>query len=61
MPDRNLEAHYHWTLSDMSDLIRTYGYAKVINDLDLMIAEQVNNMTNNLNADGVPIIYEERN
>ena len=61
MPDENLEAHYHFTLSDMSDLIRTYGYSKVINDLDTMIASQVNLMTNNLNADGVPVIFEERN
>lgn len=61
MPDENLEATYHYVLSDMSDLIRTYGYAQVINDLDAMIASQVNLMTNNLNADGVPIIFEERN
>lgn len=55
------EANYHYILSDMSDLIRQYGYSKVINDLDAMIAEQVNKMTNNLNADGVPVIFEERN
>lgn len=61
MPDANLEAHYHFTLADMCDLIRTYGYAQVINDLDAMVSEQVNNMTNNLNADGVPVIFEERN
>jgi hypothetical protein len=61
MPDENLEAHYHFTLADMVDLIRTYGYSKVINDLDAMIAAQVNNMTSNLNVDGVPVIYEERN
>lgn len=61
MPDENLEATYHFILSDMSDLIRTYGYAQVINDLDAMIAAQVNRMTNNLNADGVPVIFEERN
>lgn len=61
MPDENLEAHYHFTLADMVDLIRQYGYSKVINDLDAMIAAQVNNMTSNLNVDGVPVIYEERN
>jgi hypothetical protein len=61
MPDEKLEATYHYILSDMSDLIRTYGYAQVINDLDAMIASQVNLMTNNLNADGVPVIFEERN
>lgn len=61
MPDENLEAHYHFTLSDMCDLIRTYGYSKVINDLDAMVAVQVNRMTNNLNPDGVPLEFEERN
>lgn len=55
------EATYHYVLSDMVDLIREYGYAQVINDLDAMIAEQVNKMTNNLNTDGVPIEFEERN
>jgi len=55
------EATYHYVLSDMVDLIRQYGYSKVINDLDAMIATQVNRMTNNLNADGVPVIFEERN
>lgn len=55
------EATYHYVLSDMVDLIRQYGYSKVINDLDAMIAEQVNRMTNNLNPDGVPLEFEERN
>lgn len=55
------EATYHYVLSDMVDLIRQYGYAQVINDLDTMIAEQVNKMTNNLNTDGVPFEFEERN
>jgi hypothetical protein len=41
MPDENLEAHYHFTLSAMIDLIDTYGYANVINDLDAMIADMV--------------------
>jgi hypothetical protein len=55
------EATYHYVLSDMVDLIRQYGYSKVINDLDSMISTQVNRMTNNLNTDGVPIEFEERN
>ena len=55
------EATYHFILSDMVDLIREYGYSKVINDLDDMISEQVNKMTNNLNPDGVPLEFEERN
>lgn len=55
------EATYHYVLSDMVDLIREYGYSKVINDLDAMISEQVNRMTNNLNPDGVPFEFEERN
>ena len=41
MPDERLEATYHFTLSAMIDLIDTYGYANVINDLDAMIAEMV--------------------
>ena len=41
MPDENLEAHYHFTLSAMMDLIRQYGYCNVINDLDAMIAEKI--------------------
>lgn len=55
------EATYHYVLSDMVDLIRQYGYSMVINDLDAMIADQVNKMTNNLNPDGVPLEFEERN
>jgi hypothetical protein len=61
MPDENLEAHYHFTLSAMVDLIRTYGCSKVLNDLESMIADQVNNMTDNVNSDGVPLVFEERN
>ena len=41
MPDENLEAHYHFTLSAMIDLIDQYGYCNVINDLDDMIADRV--------------------
>ena len=41
MPDENLEAHYHFTLSAMIDLIDQYGYCNVINDLDAMIAEKI--------------------
>lgn len=41
MPDENLEAHYHFTLSAMMDLIRQYGYCNVINDLDAMIEEEI--------------------
>ena len=41
MPDENLEAHYHFTLSAMVDLIDEYGYCNVINDLDDMIADMV--------------------
>ena len=59
--DYESEATYHYILSDMVDLIREYGYSKVINDLDDMIADQVNKMTNNLNTDGVPLEFEERN
>ena len=41
MPDEYLEANYHFTLSAMVDLIDTYGYCNVMNDLDAMIAEMV--------------------
>lgn len=41
MPDENLEAHYHFTLSAMIDLIDQYGYCNVINDLDAMIADKI--------------------
>lgn len=38
------EAHYHFVLSDMVDLVDEYGYATVINDLDEMIAAKANAM-----------------
>ena len=28
------EAYYHWVLSDVCDMIRLYGYTKVITDID---------------------------
>ena len=42
MPDKYLEAAYHFTLSSMMDMVKLYGYAKVINDLDDMIADDIN-------------------
>ena len=41
MPDENLEATDHFTLSAMVDLIDEYGYCNVMNDLDAMIADKV--------------------
>lgn len=41
MPDENLEAHYHFTLSAMIDLIEEYGYSKVLQDLDVLIADKL--------------------
>lgn len=41
MPDERLEAHYHFTLSAMVELIDTYGYCNVINDLDAMISDKI--------------------
>ena len=35
------EARYHFALSEVLDMVRIYGYSKVINDLDAMIAEEV--------------------
>jgi hypothetical protein len=45
MLDQQKEAFYHFTLSDMVDLIRQYGYSRVMNDLDSMIADEVNRLT----------------
>jgi len=42
MPDEYLEANYHFTLSSMVDLIAEHGYCNVMNDLDEMIADEVN-------------------
>ena len=28
------EAHYYWILSDVCDMIRLYGYTKVLIDID---------------------------
>lgn len=28
------EAYYHWILSDVCDMIRLYGYTKVLIDID---------------------------
>ena len=39
------EARYHFILSDMLDLIRQYGYARVINDLDQRVADEVGRLT----------------
>jgi hypothetical protein len=36
------EANYHFTLSAMVDLIADHGYSNVMNDLDAMIADEVN-------------------
>jgi hypothetical protein len=36
------EARYHFALSEVLDMIRIYGYFNVLNDLDAMIAEEVN-------------------
>lgn len=36
------EAVYHFTLSAMVDLIAQHGYCNVMNDLDAMIADEVN-------------------
>ena len=35
MPEHDLEeAHYYWVLSDVCDMIRLYGYTKVLIDID---------------------------
>lgn len=28
------EAYYHWVVSDVCDMIRLYGYTKVLKDID---------------------------
>jgi hypothetical protein len=45
MLDQQKEAFYHFTLSDMVDLVRQYGYSRVMNDLDTRIADEVNRLT----------------
>ena len=35
------EARYHFALSEVIDMIRLYGYCNVINDLDAMIADEI--------------------
>lgn len=41
MLEQQNEAFYHFTLSNMVDLIDQYGYCNVMNDLDAMIADKV--------------------
>jgi len=36
------EARYHFALSEIMDMIRLHGYCNVINDLDEMIADEIN-------------------
>jgi hypothetical protein len=36
------EARYHFALSEVLDMVRIYGYCNVINDLDEMIADEIN-------------------
>lgn len=55
------EAHYHFTLSAMADLIREHGFCNVMNDLDAMMSDEANEKVAKCNCDGVPIEYEERN
>jgi hypothetical protein len=42
MLNESQEANYHFTLSAMVDLIAEHGYCNVMNDLDAMIADEVN-------------------
>lgn len=35
------EARYHFALSEVLDMVRIYGYSKVINDLDALIADEI--------------------
>jgi hypothetical protein len=34
------EAHYYWVLSEVCDLIRDYGYTKVLMDIDKSLRNQ---------------------
>lgn len=58
---RNKEAFKHYVLSDMVDLIAEDGYATVMAELESMLTDRINKMTSTLNADGVPVEFEERN
>ena len=42
MPDEYLEAEYHFALAAIMDMVKKYGYCNVINDLDDMIADEIN-------------------
>ena len=35
------EARYHFALSEVIDMIRLYGYCNVVNDIDAMIADEI--------------------
>jgi len=50
MLEQQKEAFYHFTLSAMMDLITQHGYCNVLNDLDAMIAEEVNRKLETLDA-----------
>ena len=51
MLDELNEAHYHFTLSAMMDLIDEYGCSNVINDLDAMIADKLEDKVSQLLAE----------
>lgn len=42
--NHNEEARYHFILMDMVDLIGDYGYHRVMEDLDVAIADKVNRL-----------------
>lgn len=44
MMNHNEEARYHFILMDMVDLIGDYGYQRVMEDLEVAIADKVNRL-----------------
>ncbi len=44
MMSHNEEARYHFILMDMVDLIGDYGYQRVMEDLEVAIADKVNRL-----------------
>ena len=41
MPEEDMrEAYYHWVLSDVCDMIRLYGYTKVLIDIDKVLKNE---------------------
>lgn len=34
------EAHYYWTINEICDLVRQYGYSRVMSDIDKALTDE---------------------